>query len=161
MSHQHILAVGLRVIAWLIGLPSIFMFLDVGYSLLILNYRPAPGTPHFLDLRTYGLAGLLNNGAEVVGKVLEGVSVAASWIMGGVAILAFAAIVCAVCVYFIGKGIDNHAGWARVMAMLMAGGFLVVSLGLMTCLPRHLIPVPCVTTGLSLYALWVLGWKFC
>jgi len=65
-----------------------------------------------------------------------------------------------VLLYFTGRGVGQHALWARVMAMLLTTGFLVFSIGITSILRRNLAPLACLPIGLSLDTLWVLCWRF-
>jgi hypothetical protein len=160
LQHQQIVALGFRVAGCVLGIPSLLLFLDLTFSLISFNFRPAPDKSKFLDVTTYGLVGLLTNSAKVVGSLLGGISELASWLMIIAATIAFAITIFAAIVYFTGAGIDHHSTWARVLAILMSASFVVVSLVALTVLPRNWIPLPCLTIGASAYALWVLGWKF-
>lgn len=151
---------GFRAVGLMLGVPSLLLLLDISVNLIALNFRPAPATAHFLDVGKYGLVGLLSNGAEVVGKVFEGFSTVASWVMTMVAVVMLVVVTFAVTIYVTGTGIKNHAKWAKVVAILFSIGMLGISLIALIILPRDWIPVPCIGVGVSLYSLWVLGWKF-
>jgi hypothetical protein len=160
MHHQHIIAVAFRVCGWALGIPALLLFLDLSVNLIALHFRPAPDKLHLLDIGSYGLVGLLVNGAQVFGKLFEGISVVATWIMDAAAIISLIVVGFAAILYFTGQGIENHATWARVVAMLISVSIVLISLGAMTAVPRHLLAVPILTMGASFYTLWVLGWKF-
>jgi hypothetical protein len=158
--HQQIVALGFRIAGCVLGIPSLLLLLDLSFTLITLNGRPAPSTSKFLDVTTYGLVGLLTNGAQVVGNLLGGVTEIASWFLVIVAIIALVITIFAVIVYFTGAGIEHHSTWARVLAMFISAGFFVISLLALTILPRGWIPLPCLAIAASSYVLWVLGWKF-
>jgi hypothetical protein len=161
LQHQQIVALGFRVAGCVLGIPSLLLFLDVTINLIALSCRPvAQDKSKFLDVTTYGLVGMLTNSAQVVGNLLGGISEIASWIMTMVAILALLISMFALFVYITGTGIEHHATWARIIAMLMSAAFVVISLVALTIVPRGWMPLPCLAIGASSYVLWVLGWKF-
>jgi hypothetical protein len=156
-----IVALGFRLTGLLLGISAILVLVDLSTTALMLHRLPPPDTTAPLSVGTYGLIGLLNNGARVVGKgVYAFLSGPAYWIVVLLAVAALIALLFAALLYLTGRGIGHHATWARVVAILMSLGLTAVSYSLATMMQRNLAPLAAVPIGLSLYTVWVLIWRF-
>jgi hypothetical protein len=164
--HLKIVAGEFRVAGLLLGIPSAAALAYLLYAIIDLRSTPAPPPDHssYLEVGKYGLVGLLNNGVKgigaVFGKPLEMAAQAAMWVIVALAIASLVAALFAVLLYFIGRGIGHRAMWARIFGIVLTSGFLLVSILALTSLRRDLAPIAVLPIGLSLYTLWVLGWRF-
>jgi len=164
--HRRIVAVGFRILGLLLGIPAFAALAGLTYSAIDLGSLPIPPPDNsaYLDVGTYGLVGLLSNGAKAVGtglgKLLALLSGAATWVVVSLAIALLLTLLFAVLLFFVGRGIGRHAKWARIVGMLLAAGFILAPIGVLAVLPRDLMLLACLPFGLSFYTLWVLGWKF-
>ena len=142
----------------MLGVPSLAALLLVCTSLLFL--RPVPDRSSYLDVGTYGIAGLLANGARGVGKLFEWFGGIATWIEEALAIGLLAAVLFAVMLVFTGRGIARHSAPARIVALAQSAVFLLFWLVVLLSLPRGAMLVPAAGVAVSLYAVWVLGWRY-
>jgi hypothetical protein len=155
-----IVAAGFRIVGWLIGVPSLLTLLSLGGSFFVLGQSLPPDPSESLDLKTYGLVALLAQGAEALGKTLYFLAGLALWIVVAAATAALLTLIFAVILYATGRGIGNHATWARIVGGLITVGLLLCSLGLLAALRSDLALLAWLPIGLSLYTLWVLCWRF-
>src|SRR5215470_6800508 len=130
--NRHILIVGNAFYgaAAVLALPSIPGFLYFGWAALRLRTlgpsRPAPrmATPD-------PMIALIETSARVVGSLFRVVGTAGEWLTTVLAAVFFLALLMAGGLYFTGRGIQAHAGWARAMASVLVFGLLVTSLAAM------------------------------
>jgi hypothetical protein len=90
--------------------------------------------------------------AGVVGIILVVVAVAAVFIL-----------LLGVLLYFTGRGIGRHSGWARIVAILMSAGIALAFCSLLSPLwqtRQDLALFAALPICFCLYALWVLIWRF-
>jgi hypothetical protein len=127
-------------------------------SLFLLH--PEPDKSSYLDVGTYGIAGLLANGARGVGQVFAWLGGIAAWIEEGIAVGLVAIVAFAAGLYFTGKGIGRHSAPARIAAFAIALVFLFFWLLVLLSLSRSAMAVPVMGAALSLYTIWVLGWRY-
>jgi hypothetical protein len=158
--HLRIVATGFRVAGGLIGIPALLSLLTFGTSLFELGRSAPPGPSENLDIGTYGLVALLADGTEALVRILSFLAGLATWIVVAVAIVSLTTLIVALVLYATGRGIRRHASWARIVAILIAATLLLSSAGSLTVLPEDLALAACLPLGLSLYALWVLFWRF-
>jgi hypothetical protein len=157
-NHRAIVGQGFRIGGWLLGVPSLVVLLVICLSLFILH--PEPDKSAYVDVGTYGLAGLLANGAHAVGALFRWLGGIAAWIEKTVAIGLIVLIGFAACLYVTGKGIDRHSRPARIAAFAIAMVFLFFWLLMLLSLSRHAMVLPAVGAAVSLYTIWVLGWRY-
>ena len=157
-NHQAIVGRGFRIAGWLLGIPSLVMLLVVCASLFLVH--PEPDKSSYLDIGTYGIAGLLANGARGVGQLFAWLGGIAAWIEEAVAIGLVGAILFATVLYFTGRGIDRHSKPARIVGSAIAIVFLLFWLLVLLSLPRAAMLLPSLGLGVSIYAVWVLGWRY-
>ena len=160
VRHLLIVALEFRLAGLLLGIPGVAALVVVIRDVLFLRKAPPPDKSEPLDIGTYGLAGLLNNGARGVGHLLFALNGVATWLLTLLAFVMLLVVLFAVGLYLTGRGIDRQAAWARIIALALSGGLALVSCVLMAVLRRELAPFAVVPLGLSLYTLWVLLWRF-
>ena len=159
-GHLPIVALELRIAAWLLGAPSFLSTLGLTVGAFFLRQRPDADISHNLDVKTYGLVGLLENGARGVARILEFLLGAAAWVVTALAFACLAFTLIAATLYLIARGIQQHATWARIVGVVIFLGFLPVAFGALSVLPRLLVPVDWALIGAALYSLWALVWRF-
>ena len=164
--NRRIVAGAFRIVALLLGVSATVAFGGLTYFAIDLRSTPLPPpdkTP-YLDIGTYGLVGLLSNSAKAVGAgvgpLLAHLSAAAMWLITGLAIASLVVALFALLLYLTGRGIARHTRWARITASFISAVFLLVSILALTSLRQDLAPLACVPVGLSLYSIWVLGWRY-
>lgn len=139
------------------GLPALVVLI-----VLVASLAHTPTTDHssYLDVQKYGIAGLLANGAHAASQLFGWLGGIAAW-LGKALAVAFAAILLwAAVLYFVGSGIARRSAAARFMGLFMSLSWLLLSLTLLLFLPRGMVVVPVLGTTLSLYVIWVLGWRY-
>jgi hypothetical protein len=160
LRHVKIVANGFRATGLLLGavsLVSLFMF---GGSLFLVGRQPPPPPSHPLDIQTYGLVGLLQNGAIGLGHALNFLGTLGLWLGVLIAVVSLVVLVVASLLFFIGRGVAAHAGWARIAAGLCAGFALLVCGSVLFSLPREGAAIDGAFVVVVLYTLWVLGWRY-
>jgi hypothetical protein len=165
-AHLRIVSGEFRIAGLLLGVPSIAAFVTLIFTMVDLRSTPAlpPDDSQYLEIGKYGLVGLLNNGVKGIGDVIGTpfalAAGAATWLIVALAITALVAALFAVLLYFVGRGVKHRATWARFVGIILTSGFLLISILALTSLRRDLAPIAVLPVGLSLYTLWVLGWRF-
>jgi hypothetical protein len=160
ISHLMIIAVGFRLTGALLGIAAIAALVDFADTALMMHRLP-PDTSTALDVGTYGLVGLLHNGARGVSKAMYAFLTGPGlWFIAFLAFLALLILVVAIVLYFTGRGVGHHAAWARFMAILISIGLAATSCAIALLIRRELVPFALAPIALSLYALWVLIWRF-
>jgi hypothetical protein len=158
--HRQIVARGFRIVGGVLGLPAFAVLAWIGTDLFFLSRTPAPAPSQPLDIKTYGLVALLSYGAKGLGAMLMFLTAIGIALAIAAAVALFLAVLLCLLLYFTGRGIARHAAWARVMGILVSAGLLLLGIAALNLSPREGIPIACVSTGVSLYVLWVLGWRF-
>jgi hypothetical protein len=159
-GHLPIVAWGLRIVGLVIGAPSFLLTVYLGGG--VFGFRQAPPTDVSapLDIKTYGLIALLDNGVRGVAKMFEFFAGAAAWILTALTLVSLTSTLAGLILYLAGRGVAHHAAWARILAILIFLALLPVALGALSVLPRLLLPVGWLLVGAALYSLWVLVWRF-
>jgi hypothetical protein len=152
VQHLAIVARGYRIAGLLLGIPSVALFLDIAINLVSLRNMPATPASQALDLKTYGLVALL--------AMFSFFGVLMFWGMVFLAVIAFVVSLFAALMYFTGNGLDRRAAWARILAIVIACGFLLTGAGAVSVVSHTGLPAAFAAIASALYALWVLGWKF-
>jgi hypothetical protein len=161
ISHLLIVAIGFRLTGALLGIAAIAELVELVDTALMLRRLPPPDNGPPLDIGTYGLVGLLSNGGRGVGKVMYAfLTGPANWLITLLTIVMLLVLLFSALLYLVGRGIGHHATWARVVAIMMSLGLILVSSSLATVMERNLAPLAAVPVGLSLYTLWILIWRF-
>ena len=159
-GHLPIVAWGLRIVGLVIGAPSFLLTLYLSGGVFGLRQAPPTDASAPLDIQTYGLIALLDNGVRGIAKMFEFFAGAATWILTALTIAALTSTLVGVILYLAGRGVAHHATWARILAILIFLGLLPIALGALSVLPRLLLPVGWLMIGAALYSLWVLVWRF-
>lgn len=160
ISHLMIIALGFRLTGALLGVAAVAALVDFADTAMTLRRLPAD-TSAPVDVGTYGLAGLLHNGARGAGKVLSALLTGPGfWVVVILAIAAVAALLFAILLYLVGRGIGHHANWARIIAIMMSIGLATASCAILAALRGDQAPVAIAPIALSLYTLWALIWRF-
>ena len=159
-SHLPIVAWVLRIVGLVIGAPSFLLTLYLGGGLFGLRQAPTTDVSAPLDIKTYGLVALLNNGVRGIAKMFEFFAGAAVWILTALTIASLTSTLVGLILYLAGRGVAHHATWARILAILIFLGLSPIALGALSVLPRALLPIGWLLIGGSLYSLWVLVWRF-
>jgi hypothetical protein len=160
IRHLLIVATGFRLAGILLGVASMTALMDVTETWLYIRQMPPVETGPPLDIKTYGLVGLLSNAARGFGYGLHALAGLLSIIMAIVAVAAAFALLVAVLLYLTGSGVGHQANWARFVAILISIALGFTSCAIMVAIRRDLAPLAALPIGFSLYALWVLLWRF-
>ncbi|MGH6911106.1 MAG: hypothetical protein ACREE0_07010 [Phenylobacterium sp.] len=158
-DHRLIVARGFRIAGGVIGLPSFLAALGLGAGAFLAGSGSGQ-KPQYLDVSTYGIAGLISNAANGVGGVLSFLNGVAAWALGLLAVLALVAALFAGLLYLVGRGLDASKPWARVLAMAMMAVLAFHSLVALALLRGGARLLDACVLAAVVYALWVLGWKF-
>jgi hypothetical protein len=158
--HLLIVATAFRLAGILLGVASLTALMDITETWFYMRQMPPVETGPPLDIKTYGLVGLLSNAARGFGYGLHALAGLLSIIMAIVAVAAAFALLVAVLLYLTGSGVGDQANWARFVAILISIALAFASCGIMVAIRRDLAPLAALPIGFSLYALWVLLWRF-
>jgi hypothetical protein len=157
-----IVANGFRVVGFLLGVPSLLVCLWLTWGLIELAWlKPKADLSggQAINVGRDGIVGIVVALATGMGKAFEFAGDAAAFAMRIADVAAVALTVAGACLFFIGRGLLLHAGWARIAAGVGASGILLISFLALTSLRRAgtfaLIPI-----GVSIYMLWVLVRRF-
>jgi hypothetical protein len=157
--HLLIVANAFYVTSGALGLASIPGFLYFGWMALRLRMLE-PGPSSAADASPDSLIGLLVLGARAFGSVFRVVGAAGQWVTTALAIVFFVALLVAGGLFLTGRGLQAHAGWARLMASLFACGIMLSSLVAMMVVRRGLFPLCAALTAAGVYAIWVMVRRF-
>jgi hypothetical protein len=160
--HLLIVATAFRVTGLTMIFASILALVDLGGTAVVMRNVP-PDTSKPLDIGTYGLIALIDSAARGFAWAMRGLAGVAGVIMVVLVIAAVTILLLGVLFYFTGRGVSQHADWARIVAVLISAGFALLSCSVMAALMttrRDLVPFAALPTGFSLYSLWVLIWRF-
>jgi hypothetical protein len=144
----------------LLAVASITTLVDVAGTWFEIRRLPPPEIGPPLDLKTYGLVGLLHNAARGFGYGVHAMAGLFSILLVVLAVTAIFGLLVAVLLYLTGSGIGRHAIWARIVAILTASLLALASCAVMAVMRRDHAPFAALPIGISLYALWVLIWRF-
>jgi hypothetical protein len=160
LRHVKIVANGLRAAGLLLGILSLVSLFMFGGSLFLIGRQPSPPPSHPLDIQTYGLVGLLQNGAIGLGHALNFLGTLSLWLGVLMVVVSLVVLIVALLLFFIGRGVAAHAGWARIAAGFGAGVVFLASGSVLSSLPREAAAIDCAFMAVALYTLWVLGWRY-
>jgi hypothetical protein len=160
IRHLLIVATGFRVVGLALGIASLVTLVDVADTWFQIRRMPPPDMGPPLDLKTYGLVGLLHNAARGFGYGVQALAGLFSILLIVVAVAAMFGLLAAVLLYLTGGGVGQHAIWARIVAVATATLLAFMSCTVAATIQRDLVPFAALPMGLSLYALWVLIWRF-
>ncbi|HEY5337283.1 MAG TPA: hypothetical protein VIJ85_03695 [Rhizomicrobium sp.] len=160
VDHRVIVANAFRIFGVLLGLPAAVVLIKLVVDFATLHSAPPVQPAHHLDVGTYGIVALLSYGAQGMGALLGFLGTLAVFAAVLIGIAAALALGFAILLYFTSRGIGRGQSWARVTAILISIFFLLSWIGALFAVQRDFIAVACGGVALSLYALWVLGWKY-
>jgi hypothetical protein len=160
IRHLLIVAIGFRLAGILLGAASIAALVDLADTALLLRRTPPPEIGPPLDIKTYGLVGLLGNAARGVGFGLHALAGLLSILLVIVAVAAVLALLLALLLYLTGRGIGQHATWARIVAILLSLSLALASGAIMAVMRRDHAAFATLPIGLSPYTLWALIWRY-
>lgn len=158
--HVSIVAAGFRFSGFLVGAPSALSLIGAVAAAIVLQFRPAPDASKPLDIKTYGLVGLLNNGARAVNHGVNALLGAAEVFCLFLAAASLAVVLFAVLLWFIGRGLGRRMLWARIGASLLCAVLTLISALALTSVSRGGEPVAALFLGVWLYALWALLFRY-
>jgi hypothetical protein len=160
IRHLLIVAIGFRFAGMLLAVASTTTLVDVAGTWFEIRRLPPPDAGPPLDLKTHGLVGLLHNAARGFGYGVHAMAGLFSILLVVLAVTAMFGLLVAVLLYLTGSGIGRHAIWARIVAILTASLLALASCAVMAVMRRDHAPFAALPIGISLYALWVLIWRF-
>lgn len=160
LRHVEIVANGFRATGLLLGLLSLVLLFLFGGSLFLAARQPSPPPSHPLDIHTYGIVGLLQNGAIGLGQGLNFLATLGLWLGVLVAVVSLLVLLFALLLFLVGRGVADRAGWARVVAALLAVIVLLVCGSVLFNLPRDGAAIAGACMLIAFYSLWVLGWRY-
>ncbi len=160
MNHVRIVANGFRVLGLTLGIPAVALLFTFGGSLFALHHQPASDPSHPLDINKYGIVGLLQNGAIGLGKGLEFLSGVGLWAATIMAVLALVVFLLAGILFLTGRGIAARRRWARIAGIMFCVLTLLAAWTLAFNVPRDGIVAVMMLVAVTIYALWILGWRY-
>lgn len=160
VRHLTIVAIGFRLTGFLLALPALATLLMVADLASDLHQLPPPNNSPPLDIGTYGFIALISNVARGLGPIVRAIAGVAGWVAIALAVAAFVVLLFAVLLYLTGRGIGQHAAWARIIAIALSCGLALISCAIIVVLRRDLAVSAAAPLALSLYTLWVLIWRF-
>lgn len=160
IRHLLIVAFGFRLAGILLAAASITTLVDVAETWFEIRRLPPPDAGPPLDIKTYGLVGLLHDAARDFGYGAHALAAFFSILLVVLAVAAVFGLLVSVLLYLTGSGIGRHAIWARIVAVLTAALLALASCAVMVVMRRDHAPFAALPIGISLYALWVLIWRF-
>ena len=156
--HMLIVTNAFYVASGALALPSLPGFLYFGWVALRMRMMPAP--PPGAAPSPDSLVGLLEIGARVFGGIFRAIGAAGQWVSTVLAVVFFMGLLLAAFLFFTGRGLQAHSGWARFMASLFAGGAILSSLAAMAVVRRGLFPLCAAAAAAGVYAIWVMLRRF-
>ena len=160
IRHLLIVATSFRLAGLLLGIASIVTLVDVADTWFGLRKLPPPDASPALDIKTYGLVGLLHNAARGLGYGLHALGALLTILLVVMAVAAVFGLLAALLLYLTGSGISHHATWARIVGIMTTALVAVASATVMAVMRRDYAIFATLPIGASLYALWVLIWRF-
>jgi hypothetical protein len=136
IRHLTIVSIEFRLAGFLVALPAIATLLMVADLASSLRALPPPDNSPPLDVGTYGFIALMVNVLRGLGPILRALAGAAGWVTIALAVAAFIVLFFAVLLYLTGRGIGQHATWARIIAIALSLGLALVSCAVMAALRR-------------------------
>jgi hypothetical protein len=160
VRHLVIVATAFRASGICIAAAALLALADLARTTLVMRKIPPPDSSAPLDIGTYGLVGLLWNGARGVEHILHALAGLANVLLAILAVVAVLALVFGVLLYLTGRGIVHHATWARISAIVMSAGLVITTCAVMAVMRRDNAPFGLLPIAVSLYTLWVMIWRF-
>lgn len=160
IRHLLIVAIGFRLAGFVLGVASIATLVDLADTALMMRRTPPPEAGPALDISTYGLVALISNAMRGLALGVHALAGFLTIILVILAIGAVFALLLGIVLYLTGRGIGHHAMWARVSGIVLSIGLALVSCAIMAVMRRDHAAFAALPIGLSLYALWVMVWRF-
>jgi len=146
--------------AALLGLPSLIGSLYFGFvALRLYSAAPAPRAPAPVDTTNSGLA-LLDLTTRAVSGIFGFIGAVGDAVARGLAVASILVLCLSITLYFIGRGLHAHAGWARGAAgLILFVLFCVALLMALSAGPKGLASLIGLLLGTySAYGIWIL-WR--
>jgi hypothetical protein len=158
VRHRELIATTFRVGGLVLGIPSTLGLVCFGYGAArFYLLKPLPPA----DKSGNQLIDLLGLGVSLVAKVLVFFGGAVEWALAALSIVSFGCLAFAALLFFTGRGLHAGRGAPRVMGILLASLFLLVSFLGVTAIRKPVpLAVSSVILALSGYVIWALGWRF-
>lgn len=156
-SHRDIVAWGFCIGGALLGVPSALGLLAIGASQIFL--RSPEDKSAYLDVGKYGIAGLLQNGANAIADMFAWLGGIATWLEAVLAAGLAMALMFAIVLFFTGRGIARHAGGASAIGIVLSVIFLLLWTLVLLSTPRNAMALPAIGMTMSVYAIWALAWR--
>ncbi|HEX3809179.1 MAG TPA: hypothetical protein VHW02_05710 [Rhizomicrobium sp.] len=159
MPHRLIVAWGFCIGAFAIGVPGAIDFVHVVQLFNFVTHDlPQPGQP--LDVQRFGLPGFVSD-IWLLFTPIAG-------LIGGLLILGIVlgAIMCAIWIGFAifmlltGRAAILHRDWAKSAGIVLAIVIFFASFSNLQGAYGAWLIMPCIGIAGSLYAIWVLGWRY-
>lgn len=163
MRHLKIVAAAFRLAGFMLALGSILALGDIADTAFVTHQLPPQETGERLDIGTYGIIALITDAARGFGFFVHALAGVVGIILVVVAVAAVFILLLGVLLYFTGRGIGRHSGWARIVAILMSAGIALAFCSLLSPLwqtRQDLALFAALPICFCLYALWVLIWRF-
>ena len=105
-----------------------------------------------------GILLLLEGITRAVGSLAAVCRFVEKFVFGGIAVVAFGILVIAVAFFFVGRGLQAHQDWARLMAGLVMTGLVLAAVLSVTSIRGPWVLLSFGVTAAGLYNLWAL-WR--
>jgi hypothetical protein len=156
-----IVASAFQVASLLIGIPSLIASLWLGWQILTLPRLPPDSAAQSTGESTTSLVSLLVDGVRLFGKLFGALASAGQVVITIAAVMAFAALLCAVLLFFVGRGLHAHESWAKVVGILMMFGMLFISsIGALSVRRGLVSLILTAAAAACVYGLWTLFRRF-
>jgi predicted permease len=142
----------------LLGLPSLAAVLYFVWALVGLHLTPTAAAGGKTDANS--LVGLLVGGAQLAGKALKWFTTSAQWAIALLGVVSMLLLVAAIALFAIGRGLQAHQTWARILGMLLAAVLLFAGASCALMLRQGLAAAASALAATSVYILWVLWREF-
>jgi len=157
--HMLIISNAFYVASGALALPSVPGFLYFGWVALRMRMLPSPPSTE-AAASPDSLIGLLELGARAFGSIFRAVGAAGQWLTTVLAVVFLLALLLSGGLFFTGRGLQAHAGWARMMAILFALGMMLLSLVAMVVARRGIFPLFASVAAGCVYAIWIMLRRF-
>lgn len=143
----------------LLGLPSFAALLYFLYALVAMRLgSTAADTGGKSDYRS--LVGLLVGGARLAGKAVNLFTTGAQWAIVALALAAGFLVLVALTLLAVGRGLNTHQGWARILGIVLASaGWLTGASGALA-FRKGLAAGAFAVAAACTYILWALWRRF-
>jgi hypothetical protein len=158
--HLAIVAYTFKTVGVICGIPSfpaLVCLLWIAIRMHFATTTPSSNT----TASSNPLVDMIASGLRSADQLFHFLATAAEWLIWVLAIVALLLVVLAVALFFTGQGLQAHQLWARVLAILLTCGLLLVSSGGVLSFQRGTATLIGSALMLaSLYSLWALLRRF-